>query len=457
MAVAYLLTVEVSLLVVLVVVLTHSPLPSKIDLLRAVGLSLAMVVHLVAVRRAEESRRDAAQGPHIMLTSVWTFAAVVALPSTLTLAQILLLRLITLQIARRSPHRYVFTSVSMLISALAGAGVVWWATTWPHAHHDWYTDVTFFALIVMAGAVYGALQAVLVGFAMKLTLPERPFLSTLGSRADNLLDLITLAGGAIIGLLMTMHWAAPLLALLPMIAVNRMLDEARQRHEHMERLLREQRQAHQQLTKDAHTDFRTGLLNTNGLAEYAGRVVERCLTDSQPVTILVIDLDYFKRINDTWGHPAGNAVLTEVGRILREKLRPGDVAARDGGEEFVVALADTGLAQGVAIAERIREAIGELAVLTTDKHRNMVTLYGRELTEVSEPDLRAISSSIGVAVIPDNGESLAAAQHSADAALYKAKENGRNQVRVAGLDIPPRLLPAPRHDEITKPISTRTA
>ncbi|WP_285749915.1 GGDEF domain-containing protein [Lentzea sp. NBRC 105346] len=439
--------------------LTHWPLPSKIDIIRATGLAFAMVVHLVAVRRAEESRRDAAQGPHIMLTSVWTFAAVVALPPSLAIAQIVLVRLMMLQIARRSPHRYVFTTVSMLVSALTASGIIWWANTWPHAHHDWYTDVTFFTLILSAGAVYGALQAVMVGLAMKLTLPDRAFKSTLGSRSENLLDVITLTGGAVIGLLMVVHWAAPLLALFPMIAINKMLEEARQRNAHMERLLREQRQAHQQLIKDSHTDFRTGLLNTTGLAEYAGRLVNRCMTDNQPVTVLVIDLDHFKRINDTWGHPAGNAVLAEVGRILRDKLRPGDVAARDGGEEFVVALAETGLAQGVAIAERIREAIGELAVLTTDKHRNTVTLYGRELPapDDSDVDLRAISSSIGLAVIPDNGDSLAAAQHSADAALYKAKENGRNQVRVAGLDIPPRLMPAPRHDDITKPITTRSA
>ncbi|HWO62624.1 MAG TPA: GGDEF domain-containing protein, partial [Umezawaea sp.] len=137
-----------------------------------------------------------------------------------------------------------------------------------------------------------------------------------------------------------------------------------------------------------------------------------------------------------------------------EKLRPGDVAGRDGGEEFVVVLADTGLAQGVSIAERIREAIAEAAVSTTDKHRNTVTLRGRALPAGDEdgPDVRSISASIGVAVVPDNGDSLALAQHSADAALYAAKENGRNQVRVAGLDIGsaatrlPVPLPSPRTD-----------
>lgn len=166
---------------------------------------------------------------------------------------------------------------------------------------------------------------------------------------------------------------------MPVILVNALLSRAGERRTHLERLLREQEQLHQRLAADAHTDYRTGLLNTNGLTEYAGRLAERCRLDGEPMTVLVIDLDHFKRINDTWGHPAGNAVLAEVGRILREKLRPGDVAGRDGGEEFVVALKDTPVAQGVTIAERIREAIGSLAVPTTDKHRNVVTLYGREI------------------------------------------------------------------------------
>ncbi|MCP2248001.1 GGDEF domain-containing protein [Lentzea aerocolonigenes] len=298
-----------------------------------------------------------------------------------------------------------------------------------------------------------------VAVAFKIVTPNSKVLDFLGSKVDNMLEMSTLGAGAMLGMLMTSHWVGPLLLVVPVILVNALLSRAGERRTHLERLLREQEQLHQRLAADAHTDYRTGLLNTNGLAEYAGRLAERCRLDGEPMTVLVIDLDHFKRINDTWGHPAGNAVLAEVGRILREKLRPGDVAGRDGGEEFVVALKDTPVAQGVTIAERIREAIGSLAVPTTDKHRNVVTLYGREIqpTEPEGVELQAISASIGVAVIPDNGPDMATAQHSADAALYKAKENGRNQVRVAGLDIPPRLMPTPRQDDITKPITSRTA
>ncbi|MEU5694689.1 GGDEF domain-containing protein [Actinosynnema sp. NPDC020468] len=412
-------------------------------------------MHLTIVRRAEESRRDESSGPHIDLTSVWTFAAAIALPGALVVLVTIWMRILVQPIARRQPHRFVFSTASILGGTLLAWAVVHLSGFTLLATGNVWKDLSLVLVLIAAAVLNWSAQGMNIAVALKIVTPHTRIVEFLGSRADNMLELSTLGAGAMLGMLMTTHWVGPLLLVFPVILVNSLLYHAAERRAHLERLLREQEQVQARLTEDAHTDFRTGLLNTTGLNEYASRLTERCGRDGTQVTVLAIDLDHFKKINDTWGHPAGNAVLAEVGRILREKLRPGDVAGRDGGEEFVVVLADTGVAAGTAIAERVREAIGEMTVETTDKHRNNVTLRGRNLPlNADGPEVRAISASIGVAVLPENGDTLAAGQHSADAALYAAKENGRNQVRVAGVDFHPRRLPAPRVDE---PEVTRSA
>ncbi|MGM1065581.1 GGDEF domain-containing protein [Saccharothrix sp. Mg75] len=444
-AFTYFFLVESAVAAVSIWLLTTLGNVSDADWLRFGAVMFAITVHLMIVRRAEESRRDESAGPHIDLTSVWTFAAAIALPGALAVLATIWMRILIQPIARRQPYRFVFSSASILGGTLLAWFVVHMSGLSLLSTGRILPDLGLVLVLIVAAVVNWGAQGMNIAVALKIVTPHTRIKEFLGSRADNMLELSTLGAGAMLGMLMTTHWVGPLLLVFPVVLVNSLLYRATERRAHLERLLREQEQLQARLAEDAHTDYRTGLLNTNGLAEYGSRLAERCRRDGQPVTVLAIDLDHFKRINDTWGHPAGNAVLAEVGRILREKLRPGDVAGRDGGEEFVVVLADTGLAQGTAIAERVREAIGEMSVVTTDKHRNTVTLRGRNLPLTADgPEVRAISASIGVAVLPDNGDALADAQHCADAALYAAKENGRNQVRVSAGEI--RLLPAPRLD-----------
>ncbi|QFZ16380.1 GGDEF domain-containing protein [Saccharothrix syringae] len=445
-ALTYFLVVESVVAAAALWLLTSVDSVGDADWLRFAAVMFAITVHLMIVRRAEESRRDESSGPHIDLTSVWTFAAAIALPGALAVLATIWMRILIQPIARRQPHRFVFSTASILGGTMLGGAVVHLSGASLIATGHVVPDLCLVLVLIGAAVVNWGAQGMNIAVALKIVTPHTRIKEFLGSRTDNMLELSTLGAGAMLGMLMTTHWVGPLLLVFPVILVNSLLYRAAERRAHLERLLREQEQLHARLTEDAHTDYRTGLLNTNGLAEYAHRLTERCRHDNQPVTVLAIDLDHFKRINDTWGHPAGNAVLAEVGRILREKLRPGDVAGRDGGEEFVVVLADTGLAQGTAIAERVREAIGEMSVVTTDKYRNTVTLRGRNLPLTGDDqEVRAISASIGVAVLPEHGECLSDAQHYADAALYAAKENGRNQVRVAAGEV--RLLPAPRLDQ----------
>ena len=129
--------------------------------------------------------------------------------------------------------------------------------------------------------------------------------------------------------------------------------------------------------------------------------------------LVYADIDRFKSLNDTLGHPAGDAALVHFARIIREQIRAGDVPARIGGEEFAVWLPETGLDLGGRIAERIRIKLGTTAW----------DWRGRQWP---------LSASFGVAACPETSRSLDNLPAQADSALYVAKRSGRNRVEKAG-------------------------
>lgn len=175
-------------------------------------------------------------------------------------------------------------------------------------------------------------------------------------------------------------------------------------------LIMEGARLRRQLERDAMVDGLTGLHNRRWLNDKAPRLVERHGRGAVPLSVLVVDVDHFKRFNDDYGHSAGDQVLAVVARTLSTSLRPTDLAARYGGEEFVVLLPDTDLAGAATAAERLRIAVGGTTVPTHD---------GRVLPP--------ITVSIGVAELVA-GESATALIDRADAALYRAKKTGRNRV-----------------------------
>jgi two-component system, cell cycle response regulator len=164
----------------------------------------------------------------------------------------------------------------------------------------------------------------------------------------------------------------------------------------------------------AQTDPLTQLLNRRALTERITAEMERALRYDSTMALLMIDLDHFKKVNDTYGHLVGDDVLRDVGQLLSETIRGSDIVARYGGEEFLVLLPETDDAGAEAFADRIRSAVEE--------HR-----FASD--SLAEP-LR-ITASIGVAVYPaariESVEDLFA---RADAALYRAKADGRNRVRM---------------------------
>jgi diguanylate cyclase (GGDEF)-like protein len=127
---------------------------------------------------------------------------------------------------------------------------------------------------------------------------------------------------------------------------------------------------------------------------------------------VIVDLDHFKKLNDTYGHPAGDAALRSTARLLAQHLRKGDQAARYGGEEFVVILPGSDEKRAAQAAERLRSAL--------EKHR--LVFEGARIP---------LAASFGVAVWPADGREPEPLLASADRALYAAKEAGRNRVMTA--------------------------
>ncbi|MHC0054423.1 diguanylate cyclase [Actibacterium sp. D379-3] len=162
------------------------------------------------------------------------------------------------------------------------------------------------------------------------------------------------------------------------------------------------------------TDPLTGLFNRRYALPHLGHIADRAGTTGRPYAVMLLDLDRFKRINDRHGHAAGDKVLEQVARLLSSNLRPVDLIARIGGEEFLVALPDTPPDQARATAERLRQQIDGAPIL----------LPGGTGT------LR-ISASIGVAICEGGGCDVDILLARADAALYEAKAEGRNKVTIS--------------------------
>ncbi len=160
----------------------------------------------------------------------------------------------------------------------------------------------------------------------------------------------------------------------------------------------------------------TGMYNRRFLTEIMDREIRRAVRAEQALGVLMLDLDHFKRFNDTYGHEAGDTVLKETAAFLRKSIRVEDTVCRFGGEEFVIVLPTADVNGAHARGERIRSKLRELTVLHQGQSLGMITV------------------SIGVAALPQHGTSAKELLEAADAALYRAKREGRDRVVDAGAD-----------------------
>ena len=171
-----------------------------------------------------------------------------------------------------------------------------------------------------------------------------------------------------------------------------------------------------QLEHTSATDTLTGLLNRRGLYEIAERLFDRTLGHGEKVVVMFADMDKFKSINDTFGHPAGDQVLRELGTLLRESLRAHDIAARFGGDEFVLILSNTSMDEAEFVARRLQEKVKSSA---QSRGQN-------------------VSLTIAYGEAPTHGATLDAVLEAVDQALYqsKLKQGAGGVMRASDLQAP---------------------
>jgi diguanylate cyclase (GGDEF)-like protein len=185
--------------------------------------------------------------------------------------------------------------------------------------------------------------------------------------------------------------------------VARAVDESAAELERILALLREQ----------TVRDPLTSLYNRRYLEESLARELIKATRDGQPLGAIMVDVDHFKRINDTFGHATGDVVLSRVADALVKNVRGGDIVCRFGGEEFAIILPGAHLAITLARAEMLRAAVAKMNLAHDGKAIGPVTI------------------SLGVAIFPDHSNDATALLARADQALYAAKSGGRNRVVAA--------------------------
>lgn len=184
--------------------------------------------------------------------------------------------------------------------------------------------------------------------------------------------------------------------------------------------------AMQELEEQAITDPLTGLHNTLYLRELLPRELLRARRKGSPLAAIMIDVDHFRRVNDSLGHEAGDGVLRELGALFKKSIRGSDIACRYGGEEFAIILADATFDGARRRAEDIRAAVKRL-----------------ELSHGGKP-IGGLTVSLGVALCPYHADQAITLLRKADAALYQAKSEGRDRVVVSDTDTAPQSMATPK-------------
>ncbi|HEX3783463.1 MAG TPA: GGDEF domain-containing protein [Pseudonocardiaceae bacterium] len=370
---------------------------THLELTRFAVLVVAAIAYIEFTRGVERVREvNAKAGPYMDTESVWCFAAVVILSPGLACALVAIIftwSWFRVWRGRRPLYRWIFSGATVLIATEIAAAIL---AAGPGPHPGMPSTLVGLGVAAAAAAVRWLVNYALVIGAILMSAPNIRGAQVLANIDERVMEVgafglgLVAAGVLVFNPLLLLGIVAGLVAMHRGILLN-------------------------QYRKAARTDSTTDLNAVGWWRQIAEQALDRATASGGSLCVLILDLDHFKQVNDTYGHVAGDQVLRCVGQALRAEIRAQDSPGRWGGEEFVVALSGVGLTELAAIAERIRRRIHTLTV-PVDSTRGPATVGD-------------LTVSIGGARYPGTGAAtLTELVLAADAALYQAKDNGRNQV-----------------------------